>query len=183
MNARELALALWRRRDPGLLPHGEALLERLPGDDADRRRLLWEVQATRAHRRFLARLPFGRPVRLWLDDDTEHRVAPPGWLHVASAWEAMALLTAWPVVEASLDHDLGDGARHGRAIDVLGYLEELEVRHGAWRWPATVTLHSAEAAGREAMAGLLRGVARRCAAREERQGDRLRFRLTQPADL
>ncbi|HYF28603.1 MAG TPA: cyclic-phosphate processing receiver domain-containing protein [Baekduia sp.] len=181
MSAHDLAVALWRRRDPALLPGAEALLHRLPDDDRDRRRLRWELEATRAHRRLMALLPLGRPVRVWLDDDLEDRAAPSGWVHVTTAWEAMALLTGWPVVEASFDHDLGDDARNGRGIDALAYLEELEIGHGVWRWPARITLHSANGAGRDAMVRLVRSAGRRCAVHEERTpGGKPRFRMAAP---
>lgn len=59
-------------------------------------------------------------VKLWLDDV---RPAPPGWTHVRSVNEALALLATGTVTAASLDHDLGefaaDGGRRlpGRRLD------------------------------------------------------------------
>lgn len=43
-------------------------------------------------------------VNMWLDDV---RPAPEGWVHVTTAWEAIALIKAGKVARASLDHDLG----------------------------------------------------------------------------
>jgi hypothetical protein len=51
------------------------------------------------------------------------RKAPEGWVHIATAWEAIESLDNGRVVAQSLDHDLGDGKVNGRAIDVVNSWE------------------------------------------------------------
>lgn len=45
-------------------------------------------------------------MRVWLDD---RRPAPKGWIWVKTVEEAQQLLLEGPVIEMSLDHDLGTG--------------------------------------------------------------------------
>lgn len=83
--------------------------------------------------------------KLWLDD---LRPAPPGWLWVKTAWEAMEFLGRGGVVEISLDHDLG-GDENGNGYHVANWIEA-EAYHGrikriAWR------IHSANPIGSERM--------------------------------
>lgn len=47
-------------------------------------------------------------LKIWLDD---MRPAPDGWRWVRTVEEAIELMSSGEVVEASLDHDLGDGDR------------------------------------------------------------------------
>jgi hypothetical protein len=92
-------------------------------------------------------------VRLWLDDDRVDRAAPAGWMHVTTAPEAIAILDSGRVVELSLDHDLGDDAQFGRGVDVVDWLAEQQEMHGRMLWPRDgIVIHSANPAGRDAMA-------------------------------
>ena len=92
-------------------------------------------------------------LRVWLDDDLIDRRAPRGWTHVTAAEQACALLDRERVVELSLDHDLGDDASFGRGIDVVDWLAEQQEVHGRLVWPRDgIVLHTANAAGRDAMA-------------------------------
>jgi hypothetical protein len=90
-------------------------------------------------------------LRVWLDDDLMYRAAPDGWVHVQTAWEAIKLLDSGHVVELSLDHDLGDDQVNGRGIDVINWLGEQQEVHGRLLWPREITIHSANAYGRDAM--------------------------------
>lgn len=86
--------------------------------------------------------------RLWLDDV---RSAPEGWVWVRSVNAAIDVLQAGDVVEASLDHDLGDFAGDGGdGSGVVDWMAE----HGCW--PADgVRVHSANPVGRERMLGVI----------------------------
>lgn len=91
-------------------------------------------------------------IRVWLDDDLENRAAPPGWIHVRSAHEAIELLDGGHVVELSLDHDLGDDEVMGCGVDVVDHLAEQQVVAGQVLWPRDgITLHTANPYGRDAM--------------------------------
>ena len=108
-------------------------------------------------------------IRLWLDDDLIDRAAPEGWVHVTTAPEAIRLLDTRRVVELSLDHDLGDDDRFGRGIDVVDWLAEQQEVHDRPLWPRDgITIHSANAYGRDAMVRAIENYAGnvcRCAAR------------------
>lgn len=92
-------------------------------------------------------------LHLWLDDDVVDRAAPAGWVQVTTAWEAIELLDTGRVVERSLDHDLGDDERFGRGVDVVDWLAEQQEVHERALWPRDgITIHSANPAGRDAMA-------------------------------
>jgi hypothetical protein len=91
-------------------------------------------------------------IRLWLDDDLVDRAAPSGWTHVTTAQEAIDLLCTGKVVEASLDHDLGDDEQFGRGIDIVDWLAEQQEVYGRLLWPRDgITIHSANPVGRAAM--------------------------------
>lgn len=91
-------------------------------------------------------------LRVWLDDDLVYRVAPEGWTHVTTAWEAMRLLSTGLVVELSLDHDLGDDEINGRGIDIVNWLAEQQEIEGRLLWPRDgITLHTANPWGRDTM--------------------------------
>ena len=47
-------------------------------------------------------------MKLYVDDDLEHRPTPEGWARVYTAEEAILMLEGDDVTEISLDHDLGD---------------------------------------------------------------------------
>ena len=96
-------------------------------------------------------------IRLWLDDDLVDRAAPEGWVHVTTAPEAVEMLVAARVVELSLDHDLGDDEVAGRGVDVVDFIAEQQETGGPILWPRDgITLHTANPAGREAMARTIR---------------------------
>lgn len=83
-------------------------------------------------------------MKLWLDDV---RPAPKGWTQVRSVNEAIAILETGEVVEASLDHDLGDYSHDGgdgwRLVDWMAE---------TGTWPAqSVAVHSANPIGVDRM--------------------------------
>jgi len=87
--------------------------------------------------------------RLWLDDV---RSAPEGWTHVRSVNEAIRLLQTGTVIEASLDHDLGDYHHDGGdGYKVVDWMAE----HGTWPMQG-VHVHSANPVGRERIQGVVR---------------------------
>jgi len=96
-------------------------------------------------------LPVGE-LRVWLDDLLEDRAAPEGWIHVMTAPAAIALLETGRVVELSLDHDLGDDDVAGKGVHVVDHIAEQQVVAGRDLWPRDgITIHSANAAGRDQM--------------------------------
>lgn len=95
------------------------------------------------------------PVRVWLDDDLIDRAAPPGWLHVQTAPEAIELLRSGDVDELSLDHDLGADDRHGTGYDVVLFLAE-QSEHGSDLWPReSIAIHSANFSASPRMEGVI----------------------------
>jgi len=91
-------------------------------------------------------------LRVWLDDNLIDRAAPDGWVHVTKAQEATALLDTGTVVELSLDHDLGDDEEHGTGMTVVRWIAEQQFLHDRILWPRDgLTIHSANASGRDAM--------------------------------
>lgn len=97
--------------------------------------------------------PQGDEIRLWVDDDLIDRAAPPSWIHVLTAWDAIRLLRTGLVIELSLDHDLGDEESCGRGVDVVDYLIEQQESEGRVLWPRDgITLHTANPVGRDTMA-------------------------------
>lgn len=93
-------------------------------------------------------------IRLWLDDK---RPCPEGWVHAHTAEEAIRILGATQVDEASLDHDLGhcdncttcNGYKSacGCKCHWTGYSVTLYMA-STGRWPAKKpTVHSANPAG------------------------------------
>lgn len=95
----------------------------------------------------------GGELRVWLDDLLDDRAAPDGWIHLASAPAAVALLGTGRVVELSLDHDLGDDDVAGKGVHVVDFIAEQQVVAGRDLWPRDgITIHSANAPGREQMA-------------------------------
>lgn len=93
-------------------------------------------------------------MRVFLDDV---RPAPAGWTLVRWPDEVIALLETGEVEELSLDHDLGDDER-GTGYDVLVWIEEAVALRG-FRAPA-ITVHSANAAGRQRMALAIESIQR-----------------------
>ncbi len=101
--------------------------------------------------------PDAEELRIWLDDDLVDRRAPEGWTQVTTAWDAIELLKTGRVVELSLDHDLSDDERFGRGTDVVDFIAEQQEAHGRDLWPREgISLHTANPAGREAMARTIR---------------------------
>lgn len=126
--------------------------------------------------------PLGE-LRVWLDDDRVNRAAPTGWIQVTTAAQAIDLLRTDRVAELSLDHDLGDERRRGRGIDVIDFLIEQQEVSGRHLWPREgITLHTANPAGRDAMARAIRRYAGRTMAVEEAitPGGKPRFRFYPP---
>ena len=90
-------------------------------------------------------------LKVWLDD---FREAPPGWVHVRSPDEAIALLRSGAVEEISLDHDLGLFTPEGREWTGYAVLEwlEREVALGTATFPLPLmAIHSANPVGRRRM--------------------------------
>lgn len=84
-------------------------------------------------------------MKLWLDDIRE---APEGWKWVNTVEEAINLISTGEVVEASLDHDLGDGQQEGYRL-VL-WMAENDV------WPSdAISVHSSNPPGSERMCGVI----------------------------
>jgi hypothetical protein len=132
----------------------------------------------------------GEPVpdgdlRIWLDDDLVDRAAPEGWVHVTTAWAAQELLATARVVELSLDHDLSDDEQFGKGVNVIDFIAEQQEAHGRDLWPRDgITIHSANAAGREQMA---RGIERYASERHPVRrtitpGGKLRLLFDQASD-
>lgn len=87
-------------------------------------------------------------VRLWVDDV---RPAPEGWLWVKSVNDALRVLQVSTVLEASLDHDLGDYAVDGGdGYRIVDWMAENNV------WPTEgVHVHSANPVGRQRIQGVV----------------------------
>lgn len=87
-------------------------------------------------------------VLLWLDDV---RPAPKGWTHVHSVNEAIALMQAGPVAQASLDHDLGDWSHDGGdGYRLVDWMAENDI------WPTvSIRIHSANPVGVARMQGVI----------------------------
>lgn len=84
-------------------------------------------------------------MRLWLDD---LRPAPEGWIWIETVEGAIELIFSGEVVEASLDHDLGDGQQEGYRL-VL-YMAENNL------WPKeAISVHSSNPPGSERMCGMI----------------------------
>lgn len=84
-------------------------------------------------------------MRIWLDD---LRPAPEGWRWVGTVAEARSLLEEEVVVEASLDHDLGEGEEEGYALCVW----MAETGH----WPReALAVHSSNPPGAGRMCGVV----------------------------
>jgi hypothetical protein len=93
------------------------------------------------------------PLRVFLDDDFEHR-HPRGndWIHVGTAKEAIALLETGRVVALSLDHDLGS-EEAGTGIDVVVHLERRLHQDGVDLWPTElIEVHSGNVVGAQNIA-------------------------------
>lgn len=94
-------------------------------------------------------------MKLWLDDE---RPAPPGWVRVTTATDAIARLTAGGVHEISLDHDLGEDSPGGSGYDVAVWIEQAAFNGTlpklAW------SIHSANPVGRARMEQALRSANR-----------------------
>jgi hypothetical protein len=79
-------------------------------------------------------------VNLWLDDV---RPAPLGWVHTANVFDAMCILSAYPVEHLSLDHDLGTELT---GFDLLRWMKDEN------KWPTeSIAIHSMNPVGRERM--------------------------------
>jgi hypothetical protein len=152
---RRMGDELWNKFRPGSAPAqlwyyrsiADVMLERRPGPRADELDLeVREMAVLGTH------APPEGPIRLWVDDDKVDRAPTEGWLQVTTAWEARAVLATGRVSELSLDHDLGHDRWYGRGVDVTDWLAERQ-HIGRPAWPSTsITLHTANADGRDTMA-------------------------------
>jgi hypothetical protein len=98
-------------------------------------------------------------MKLWLDDIR----TPPdeSWLWAKTADEAIRILAAGEVAEASLDHDLGvvvDG-REATGYDVLAWIEEKVAVDGFV--PPLLKVHSANPPARRRMEQAIAAIERR----------------------
>jgi len=90
-------------------------------------------------------------VKLWLDDVR----TPPdeSWTWVKTVEEAIALMNSGEVVEASLDHDLGQddqGAQLQEGRTLVYWMVENDC------WPSeSITVHSANVVGVDYMVGMI----------------------------
>lgn len=97
-------------------------------------------------------IPQTAKLRVWLDDDTEDRRAPDGWVHLVTAREACLLLLTGRVAELSLDNDLDGDVRNGRGHQVVDFIVEQAGLDGRDLWPPDgITLHTANSTERDAM--------------------------------
>jgi hypothetical protein len=122
-------------------------------------------------------------IRLWVDDDLVDRRAPAGWIQATTAHAAIRALKTGRVVELSLDHDLGHVDKDGRGINIVNFLGHSREVRGRDLWPRDgIMLHTANPAGRAAMARAIRADAGRCYRVNETRtpGGKPRFRFTIP---
>jgi len=103
-------------------------------------------------------------MKVFLDDE---RPTPDGWHAARWPEDVIDLLQVRGVTHVSLDHDLGDAeaaAAEGRVertgYDVLVWLEEQVFEDAAFPVPE-LSIHSANAAGRERMARAIAAIERR----------------------
>ena len=111
-------------------------------------------------------------LRVWLDDELEYRRASDGWVHVTTAWQAIALLHAGEVVELSLDNDLSDDDLYGQGKHVVDFICEQQSLQGRLLWPRDgITIHTANPEARDQMTRAI----------ERYAGEYLRVRRTMTA--
>jgi hypothetical protein len=84
-----------------------------------------------------------------------------------------------------LDHDLSDDRRFGKGRQVVDFLEEQQEVHGRSLWPRDgISVHTANAAGREQMADTIRRrAAQHFDVEETRPGGQPRFRFAARGDV
>lgn len=121
-------------------------------------------------------------VRLFLDDERDPREWLPHmrwfrgcdlaeldeWIWAKTAPEAIAILEAGDVVEASLDHDLGEEAEVGTGYDVLLWLEE-RVAHDQDFQPPVIHVHTSNLGARDRMESAVQGIANLVARRDAKR--------------
>lgn len=93
-------------------------------------------------------------MKVYLDDE---RPTPAGWVRAYWPKEVITLLQTGQVTDLSLDHDLGDDAR-GTGYDVILWLEEAVATGGLV--PPSITVHSANPAGRQRMMAGIESIGR-----------------------
>jgi hypothetical protein len=93
-------------------------------------------------------------LRVYLDDE---RDAPPGWVRVYTAAEAIELLQTGCVEEISLDHDLGP-PDVGTGYDVVAWLEARVISDGFS--PPLIRIHTANPVARVRMQAAVRSIER-----------------------
>lgn len=89
-------------------------------------------------------------MKIWLDDE---RIAPPGFLWVKTAQEAISFLKTGQVQLISLDHDLGNELA-GTGYDVALFLEKSAYHNEIP--PVKWEIHSANPVGRSNMLAALK---------------------------
>ncbi len=88
--------------------------------------------------------PADGPIRLWLDDGLLGGAPDGGWLPVATAWEANALLATGRVTALYLGREGGRGDDNGSGEDVVRWLCAAAHERGPIFWPADgITLNTA----------------------------------------
>lgn len=117
-------------------------------------------------------------MRMWLDDERDPQEWLPNirwfrgrdlkelaeWVWVKTSHDAIALLEAEDIIEASLDHDLGEPDVVGDGYQVAVWIEERVASDDSYL-PPVLHVHSSNIAGRQrleaAVASIDRLVARR----------------------
>jgi hypothetical protein len=79
-------------------------------------------------------------MKLWIDDA---RQEPPDWRRARDARQAQAYLSAYPIEEVSLDHDMGRGMN---GLDLVRWMIDRKLV------PGRVTIHSINPVGAARMA-------------------------------
>lgn len=118
-------------------------------------------------------------VRLSLDDERDPRAWLPHmgrfqgraraqlneWVWAKTAPEAIAILEADDVSEASLDHDLGENEGVGTGYDVLRFIEERVVFDDTYE-PPIIHINTSNLGARDKMELGLQGIANLIARRD-----------------
>jgi hypothetical protein len=101
-------------------------------------------------------------MRLWIDDDEEHRKPPKGWIWAKTLAEALEIVKTGKVTHISFDHDLGGD---DKSMPVAWFIEDAAF-HGTMK-PPEWRIHSANPVGRANLEATMKSAMRYWRAREE----------------